>query len=118
MPRRHRPQVQGGSRFEVQQPRPAVARVHVAGDGEQPRTEPRVGTKAACVLHQSQPGLFQQVFSNIPPVRKSGKKVVQAAVEGLMNRVERGGIPRSQAADELELELAIHSGHNAADART
>ena len=78
--------------------------MHVAGDGEQPRAEAGVGTKAPGMLHEPQPGLFEQVFGDIAPVRQPGEKVVQAAIEGIMHRIERPGIARSQAADELELE--------------
>ena len=65
--------------------------------------------------HKPQPGLFKQVFGDIALVRQSGEKVVQAAVECVVHRIERRGIARSQAADELELKLAIHRGNNAED---
>jgi hypothetical protein len=107
----------GGVRI-LEQPRTTVARVHVACDGEWPWAEAGVGTKAPGMLHKPQPGLFKQVFCDIALVRQSGEKVVQAAVECIMHRIERRGIARSQAADELELRLAIHRGNNAEAATT
>ena len=92
--------------------------MQVAGDGEQPWAEAGVGTKAPGMRHQPQPGLFKQIFGDVAPVRQSGEKVVQAAVERVVHRIERAGIARSQAADELELTLAIHRGNNAEGART
>ena len=71
------------------------------------------------MLHQPQPGLFEQVFGDIALVRQSGEKVVQAGIECLMHRIERFGIAGSQATDELELILAIHRiGNNAEGATT
>ena len=107
----------GGVRI-LEQPRTTVARVQVAGDGEQPWAEAGVGTKPPGMLDQPQPGLFKQVFGDIAPVRQPGEKVVQPAIEGIMHRIERLGIARSQAADELELGIAIHRGNNAKGATT
>jgi len=92
--------------------------VHVAGDGEEPWGKTSVGTKAPGMLHQPQPGLFEQVFRDFAPVRQSGEKVEQAGIECLLHRIERRGIARSKAADELELALAIHPGNNAKDQTT
>ena len=97
----------------LEQPRTAVARVEVAGDGEQPWPEARIGAKAVRVLHQPQPGLFEEVFGHIALVRQPGKKVVQAAVECVVHRIKRRRIAHAQAADELELSLAVHRGNNA-----
>jgi hypothetical protein len=92
--------------------------MQVAGDGEKPWTEARVGAKAPGVLHKAQPGLFKQVFCDIASVRQSDEKVVQAAIEGIMHRIERLGFARSQAADELELNLTTHQRNNAESAET
>ena len=62
---------------------------------------------------QPQPGLFKQIFGGIAPVRQPGEKIVQPAVERTMHDIERLGIARAQASDELELGLAIHRGNNA-----
>jgi len=52
-------------------------------------------------------------LGHVPTVRQSRQEVVEAAIEGIVHGIERLGIARPQAPDELELELAIHRRTNA-----
>ena len=102
----------------LEQPRTTVARVQVAGDGEQPWAKVSVGTKTLRMRHEPQPGLFKQVFGDVAPTRQPREKGVQAAIEGSMHDIKRLGIARSEAADELELKLSVHRSYNAEGVRT
>ena len=67
---------------------------------------------------EPKPGFFKEIFGNVPTVRQPRKEAVEAAIEGIVHGIERLGIARPQAADKLELELAIHRGTNADVAET
>ena len=67
---------------------------------------------------EPEPGLFKEVFGNVPAVRQPRKEVVQAAIERIVDGIERRRIARPQAFNKLELELAIHRGTNADVAET
>jgi hypothetical protein len=92
--------------------------MQVTGDGEQPRAEAGVWTKASSMHDEPQPGLFEQIFGNVPAVRQPRKEVIQTAIEGVVHGVECLGIALPQAADKLELDLAVHRCTNADLAET
>ena len=67
---------------------------------------------------QPQPGLLKEIFGNVPAARQPRKEVEEAAIEGIVDGIERSGIARPQASDKLKLELAIHRSTNAGVAET
>ena len=92
--------------------------MQVTGDGEQPWAKVGVGTKSPDMHDEPEPGLFKEVFGNVPAVRQPHKEVVEAAIERIVDGIERLRIARPQTFDKLELELAIHRGTNADIAET
>jgi len=63
--------------------------VQVTGDGEQPRAEVSVKPKTFGVHDEPKPGLFKEVLGNLPAVRQPCQKVVEAAIEGIVDGIER-----------------------------
>ncbi|MGH9315127.1 MAG: hypothetical protein ACRD1S_18230 [Vicinamibacterales bacterium] len=50
---------------------------------------------------QPQPGLFEQILSDVAAVRQSGKKVIQPRIERVVHGIKRIWIGCPQTADEL-----------------
>ena len=66
-------------------------------------------------VDEAQPGLFEQVFGDVAAARQPRQKVEQAGVERGMHLVEGGRIGAFQPGDQGELELPLHTSHNALD---
>ena len=95
-----------------------MADVQIACDREQPRCESRIRIETVCVLHEAQPGLFEQILGNIAVSDQPRQKPEQPVIQRGVNLVERGGIAKAQQRDQIELRLAIHKNHNASAGRT
>ena len=101
-----------------EQPRSAVADVEIARDGEQERSEPRVGAQLRRAIDEAQPRLFEQILRHFAAARQPREEVEQPRVEFGMDDVERGGIAGAQPRHEIELRLPVHGGHNARDSES
>ena len=86
----------------------------VARHREQPGSQLRVRAKLRGPGDESQPGFFEQIFSDLAPARQPGQKVEQPRVEGVVDRVKRvltHDRPTLLAADEnlFTAGLAYHA---------
>lgn len=75
--------------------------MQMACDREQPRAQAGVGPKVLGMRDQPQPGLFEQILSDVAAVRQSGKKVIQPRIERVVHGIKRIWIGCPQTADEL-----------------
>ena len=70
------------------------------------------------MLHEAQPGLFEQILGNIAVSGQPRQKTEQPSVQRGVDLVERGGVANAQPRDQIELRPAIHKNHNASAGRT
>jgi hypothetical protein len=102
----------------LQQPRTAIAGVEVTRNGKQPRAKAGVAIESPRVDDQPEPGLLEKILGNLPTIREPCKEVVEAAVEGGVDHIERLRVADPETFDELELDVAVHQGTNADIAET
>ena len=108
-PQRHET---GGGRI-LDHPRPHVAHVQVACDGEEPGSQPRIRAQAVGMLHQPQPRLFEQVFRDVVATGQAQQKGEQAEIEGVVDGIEGRLVAAAKLLNERQLGVRVHRSHNA-----
>ena len=97
----------------LEQPRSTVARVHVAGDGEQPRAQTGVGLQAWRMPDEPHPRLLDEVFGGIAPARQPQQEGEDPGAEGGVDVVDGIGVPGAQARHEGQFVISFHAGRTA-----
>ena len=92
--------------------------MQIARDREEPGAEFGLWMQAVRVLHETHPGLFEQILGDLAPAAQADQKRVQPRAERVVHDVERVDVAGAQPADELQLDLPVHVDlYNARPAR-